>query len=153
MCLVCTLWDTMYIFFPNWFFWYFCIFLLFLYLCNRNKLISCTSNFFQIWFIFTIFLFFLHLLDRNSLAGLVHFIKIHFFIFFPIAPTVCRRNLLAGLVWWIFLLLKNDSIYLFFYYYLDFKHVHAFLFSNLNTPSILLGKETIHQYYVGLSFR
>ena len=33
-----------------------------------------------------------------------------------------------------------------------FKHVHAFSFSNLNTPIILLDKEKVYLYYVGLPF-
>ena len=40
----------------------------------------------------------------------------------------------------------------YFCHQLDFKHVHAFLFLNLKTPFILLDKEKVHLYYVGLPF-
>ena len=34
-----------------------------------------------------------------------------------------------------------------------FVHVHEFLFPKFNTPFILLDKEKVHIYYVGLLFR
>ena len=86
-----------FVFFFQVFFSHFCIFLLFLHLCNRNSLSGNVNIFKREFFIF---LFFLHLLNRNSSAGLVHFFKINFvsiFFNFPIASTICRRSSLAGL--------------------------------------------------------
>ena len=55
-----------------------------------------------------------------------------------------------------FLHLKNPYFFMLMWEKLitwTFKNFHTFLFSNLNTPIILLGKEKVHVYYVDLPFR
>ena len=91
------------------------IFSLFMYLCKETdqldlKKISDLKNIIYISYCFNIYVIETHLLDLNLFSKNVLFT----FFNFLIASTVCRRNLLAGLVYFLELFfLSHFPIYIF----------------------------------------
>ena len=98
-----------------------------------------------------LYIFPLYLCNRNSLAGFVHFLDVP--MQEQLISWTCKFFRYARET-------HQLDLYIFFAVPMQqklisqtFKHVHAFSFSNLNNLFILLDKEKVQLYYVGLPFR
>ena len=138
-------------FFSN-FFLYILIFLLLLYLCNRNSWAGLVYFFKCYFFICYIFVLLLYLQNRNTLAGLVHFFNFYslFFLIFQCSHSMQEK--LINWSWWFFCdykIINFSNLAMHMWEKLiiwTINHDHAFSFSHLNIPFILLGNEKVHLY-------
>ena len=141
-------------------------FLLLLHICNINSLawLYILSDLQKNIYIMFIFLLFLHLCSGNVLAGLVRFsdlIRIIVFFSFSCCFYVWwTGSSLGGLVHFFFVLKRkfNFFVFLLFLHWEElitwaFGHIRAFSFSDLDTSFVLLDRERVQLWCVGLPFR